>query len=88
MPAKRELSMRQLRRIAASPWWVSAREIGRSWRGALDDPGQSETGRPGDAAHAVLAQGAAQAAEDAAALVDCLEAADERSVEEHCDSRP
>ena len=29
-----------------------------------------------------LAQGAAQATEDAAALADCLESADERSVEE------
>ena len=39
----------------------------------------------GDAAHAMLpflAQGAAQATEDAAALADCLEAADEYSVEE------
>ena len=39
----------------------------------------------GDAAHAMLpflAQGAAQATEDAAALADCLEPADEHSVEE------
>src|SRR5208283_1697396 len=36
--------------IAASPrWGERARDRATSWRGALDDPGQSETGRGGGA---------------------------------------
>ena len=72
--------------IAASPGWGErARDRATSWRVALDDPGQSETGGgratqrtrccrswagrgPGDRGRSTLA--------------DCLDAADERSVEE------
>jgi hypothetical protein len=48
MPAKRELSMRQLRHLfAASPrWGERPRDPATFWRGALDDPGQSQTGAP------------------------------------------
>ena len=51
MPAKRELSMRQLRHFwRASPrWGERARDRATSWRGALDDPGQSEAGGGGRA---------------------------------------
>ena len=50
MPAKRELSMRQLRHLLRLHHdGVSAREIGRRLAGAFDDPGQSETGGGGRA---------------------------------------
>ena len=43
MPAKRELSMRQLRHLLPRDHHrMSAREIGRRLGAALDDPGQSE----------------------------------------------
>ena len=47
MPAKRELSMRQLRTLLRlHHGGVSAREA-TSGRGAVDDPGQSDTGGGG-----------------------------------------
>ena len=51
MPAKRELTMRQIRQmLRLARDGVSAREIGRTARrGAQHDPGQSEAGRGGGA---------------------------------------
>ncbi len=50
MPARRELSTRRLGLIAVAPRrGERPRDWAASWRGALDDPGQSEAGGGGRA---------------------------------------